>query len=49
MPYERALKFVTKRLEFLNQIADDYLKEISHIKAHMKMTFAVMDPTFMHK
>lgn len=42
MPYKRALQFVAKRLEFLNQIASDYLKDIAQIKAHITMTYAVL-------
>lgn len=45
MPYERALNFVAKRVEFLNSIANEYLKEIAQIKAHITMTYAVLDPT----
>jgi prefoldin subunit 5 len=44
MPYERALAFIAKRLDFLTEIANEYLKEIAQIKGHMTMTYAVMDP-----
>lgn len=49
MPYARAQNFVTKRIDFLSQIAHEYLKEIAQIKVHITMTFAVMDPANLRK
>ncbi|KAI6192404.1 hypothetical protein M3Y97_00333800 [Aphelenchoides bicaudatus] len=45
MPYERALDFIARRIKFLSDIANEYLKEIAQIKGHMTMTYAVMDPS----
>lgn len=45
MSYERALTFIAKRIEFLNGIASECLKDIAQIKGHITMTYAVLSAT----
>ncbi|KAI6172792.1 UXT-like protein [Aphelenchoides besseyi] len=44
MPYDRALRFVTKRLDLLTKMAEESMEEIGRIKSHLVLVKAVMRP-----